>query len=79
MIEYTFSLNGNRLANQKLNMNAIQILIITMTFYFINAWLLNYFILKNPVNYLREIISFILIISAFYISENVKVDEIILK
>jgi uncharacterized protein (DUF486 family) len=79
IIEYSFSLKGNRQANQILNMNTIQILIITMTFYFINAWLLNYFILKNPVNFWREIISFILIISAFYITSNVKVDEILLK
>ena len=79
MIEYTFSLRGNRQANTILGMNALQILIITITFYFINAWLLNYFILKNKVNYQREIISFILVISAFYISENIKVDEVLLK
>ena len=79
MIEYSFSLRGNRQANTVLGMNALQILIITITFYFINAWLLNYFVLKNKVNYQREIISFILVISAFYISENIKVDEVLLK
>jgi uncharacterized protein (DUF486 family) len=79
IIEYSFSLRGNRQANQILNMNVLQILIITMTFYFINAWLLNYFLLKNKLNVMREIISFILIIAAFYISNNIKVDEILLK
>ena len=79
IIEYSFSLRGNRQANTTLGMNAIQILIITITFYFINAWLLNYFILKNKINYQREIISFILVIAAFYISNNIKVDEILLK
>jgi len=77
-IEYIFSLHGNRYANSILNFNALQILLITITFYFINAWLLNYFIIKNKVNPTREIISFILILLAFYISNNIKVDQTLL-
>lgn len=77
-IEYIFSLYGNRYANSVLNFNALQILLITITFYFINAWLLNYFIIKNKVNPTREIISFILILLAFYISNNIKVNQTLL-
>ena len=72
IIEYIFSLNGNKKANETLQFNPLQILIITMSFYFINIWLLNYFIIKNKINVVREIISFILIISAFSISNNIK-------
>lgn len=77
-VEYIFSLHGNRYANSILNFNALQILLITITFYFINAWLLNYFIIKNKINPTREIISFILILLAFYISNNIKVDQTLL-
>jgi len=41
-----------------------------MCFYFINTWLLNYFVIKNKINPVREVISFILILIAFYISTN---------
>ncbi len=46
LIEYQFSLRGNFYAKKHLFLNAIQITLITMIFYFINSWLLNYFILK---------------------------------
>ena len=68
LIEYQFSLRGNFLAKTLLKMNAVQIALITMTFYFINAWLLNYFILSQTVVWWREIISFIFILLAFTIT-----------
>ena len=49
-IEYNFSLRGNYLAYSKLNLTSIDILLITMIFYFINGWLLNYLVLKNKIN-----------------------------
>ena len=70
-IEYVFTLNGNKEANDKLQLNPLQILIITISFYFINIWLLNYFIIKNKINPIREIISFILIVIAFTLSNNI--------
>jgi len=72
VIEYIFTLNGNKKANEILKFNPLQILLITMSFYFINIWLLNYFIIKNKINPIREIISFIFILGAFSISNNIK-------
>jgi hypothetical protein len=72
-IEYIFTLNGNKKANEILKFNPLQILLITMSFYFINIWLLNYFIIKNKINPIREIISFIFILAAFSISNNIKI------
>ncbi len=71
MVEYYFSLNGNHDANQVLKLNPLQILLVTMSFYFINTWLLNYFVIKNDIILWRELLSFILIISAFYVSTNI--------
>lgn len=68
IIEYIFSLNGNHYAHKIIGLSPQSILIITICFYFINLWLLNYFILKHKVNALREIIAFVLIIIAFLIS-----------
>lgn len=68
LIEYQFSLRGNFLAKTFLKMNAVQIALITMTFYFINAWLLNYFILGQTVVWWREILAFIFVILAFTIT-----------
>lgn len=68
LIEYQFSLRANRIANQYHNFNPLQILLITLCFYFTNTWLLNFFIIKNPINYQRELIAFALIITAFFIT-----------
>ena len=72
MCEYQFSLRGNYLANDILKLNSIQIVLITMVFYFINAWLLNLFILKNNVVWWREIISFTFILFAFLMTTSYK-------
>ena len=69
LIEYQFSLRGNFYAHNILGLNAVQIVLITMTFYFINAWLLNYFILKkHKVIWWREFLAFLLLTSAFVIT-----------
>lgn len=68
LCEYQFSLRGNYLANTILKFNAVQIVLITMIFYFINAWLLNVFVLKQSVIWWRELIAFIFIGFAFLIT-----------
>jgi membrane protein YdbS with pleckstrin-like domain len=70
LIEYQFSIRGNFAAKHILNLNAIQITLLTMTFYFINSWILNYFFLKHPVIWWRETLAFIAIIIAFLLSTN---------
>lgn len=69
-IEYNFSLRGNYYAYTNLDLSSIDILLITMIFYFINGWLLNYFVLKHKIDIIKEFIAFILILLAFKISTN---------
>lgn len=71
LIEYCFTLPGNHSASEELKLNPIQILIVTITFYFINLWLMNYFIIKKEINIKREIVAFVLIASGFLISQNI--------
>jgi uncharacterized protein (DUF486 family) len=69
LIEYQFSIRGNHYAYSLLKMNAVQITLLTMTFYFINSWILNYFILKkHAVVWWREVTAFILIVLAMSLS-----------
>jgi uncharacterized protein (DUF486 family) len=69
LIEYQFSIRGNHYANTMLKMNAVQITLLTMSFYFVNAWVLNYFFLrKHAVVWWREITAFILIVVAMGLS-----------
>lgn len=69
LIEYCFSLPGNYALHQQHNFEPIQILIITIVFYFINLWLLNVFILKTKItSYLKEILAFVFIICAFMLT-----------
>jgi hypothetical protein len=70
LIEYQFSIRGNFAAKHILSLNAVQITLITMSFYFINAWILNYFFLKNTVVWWRELLAFAFIISAFLVTTN---------
>lgn len=72
LVEYQFSLRGNHYASTILGMNAIQITLVTMAFYFVNSWLLNHFVLKNPVVWWREVLAFAFIIAAFLLSTAVK-------
>lgn len=69
MIEYCFALNGNYYLHSELKLSAMDILIMTICFYFINLWLLNYFVIKNKVKSVyKELFCFILIISAFLLT-----------
>lgn len=73
LVEYTFSLHGNHYANKYLDLTALDILIITMCFYFVNLWVLNRFVLKHrPHKIWMEIVAFILIIIAFVITNVIK-------
>jgi len=73
IIEYTFSLHGNHYLHNELDYSAMDILIMTICFYFINLWLLNYFVLKNKVtNVYKEIFCFVLIICAFLTTTVIK-------
>ena len=71
LIEYQFSIRGNFFATTLLGFNAVQITLITMSFYFINTWLLNHFVLKRPTVWLRETIAFLLIIGAFIVTTTI--------
>ena len=68
LIEYQFSIRGNYAAQHVLGLNAIQITLITMSFYFVNVWILNYFFLKQPVVWWREVLAFICVGAAFVLS-----------
>ena len=72
LIEYQFSIRGNYEAKNLLKMNAVQITIMTMSFYFINAWMLNYFFLKAPVIWWREMLAFACILLAFFLTTSVR-------
>jgi dipeptide/tripeptide permease len=72
LIEYQFSLRGNYYAKKHLLMNAVQITILTMIFYFFNAWLLNYFVLKQPMIWWRELLAFMFIVLAFLTTTSLK-------
>jgi uncharacterized protein (DUF486 family) len=69
MIEYSFSLPANYALHKHHNFEPVNILIVTIIFYFINLWLLNYFILKKKVkNVFHEMIAISLVLLAFYIT-----------
>jgi hypothetical protein len=72
LIEYQFSLRGNYYAKQHLMMNAVQITILTMIFYFFNAWILTYFFLKQPLVWWRECLAFLFILLAFFTTTAIK-------
>lgn len=68
LIEYQFSIRGNFNAKHILELNAMQITLITMTFYFVNSWIINYFFLKAKVVWWREVLAFAFIIAAFMLT-----------
>ena len=69
IIEYIFSLHGNYYLHNMFDYSPIDILIITICFYFINLWLLNYYILKHTkTNIYKELVCFLLIIAAFFLT-----------
>jgi uncharacterized protein (DUF486 family) len=68
LIEYQFSIRGNRAANHLLKMNAVQITLLTMTFYFVNSWILNFFYLERKVVVWREFSAFACICLGFILT-----------
>ena len=69
MIEYLFSLNGNHYMHYILDYSPIDILIITVCFYFVNLWILNYFVLKHKShNIYMEFFCFVLVLTAFLLT-----------
>lgn len=68
LIEYQFSIRGNYHAKHILGMNAVQITLLTMTFYFINSWLLSYFVLKQKIIWWRELLAFACVGAAFMLT-----------
>lgn len=68
LLEYQFSIRGNHYAHMQ-GLNAVQITLITMCFYFINSWVLNKFVLRrNAVIWWRELMAFVCILVAFMLS-----------
>jgi len=72
LIEYQFSLRGNYYAKTHLQMNAVQIVLLTMVFYFFNAWILSYYVLKQPMVWWRECLAFVFIALAFLTTTTLK-------
>jgi hypothetical protein len=70
LIEYNFSLRGNRAAAAIHGLTALQILSVTLCFYFVNLYILNAFVLHHPLVLWRDVGAFLLIIVAFWISTN---------
>jgi uncharacterized protein (DUF486 family) len=68
VMEYQFSLRGNHLAASVLNINPAQILIVTTCFCFVNVMILNFFVLKYPIKWWRELLSLLLIVGAIIVS-----------
>lgn len=67
-LEYVFSLNGNRLCHEQMRLNALQILVVTFCFYFLNLWVLNVVYLKHVVVWWREVGAFLLVVCAFFLT-----------
>ena len=64
-IEYQFALRGNYYAKQHLLMNTVQITILTMIFYFFNAFMINYFVIQHPIVVWRETLAIFFVFMAF--------------
>ena len=71
LIEYVFTLHGIYYSYKFLSLSPSQILITTICFYFICIWIFNYYVMKIRLDFkhmLKELFAFILIITAFYIT-----------
>ena len=65
LVEYQCSLRGNRAAQRVLGMSPVQVVLVTMAFYFVNAWLLNALVLRQPTVWWRDALAFALVLAAF--------------
>jgi drug/metabolite transporter (DMT)-like permease len=71
MIEYQFSLRGNHAAFAHHHFSAVQILLFTLVFYFVNTWILDAVILRSrrePSWWWKDVACFLLIAAAFYLN-----------
>lgn len=64
--EYIFNVIGNKGANQYITV--FQIMLLIIVFDIINLFILNWFLLKNPVRPLRDGISLALVVAAVAVS-----------
>jgi len=69
-IEYNFSLRGNKLAYDD-GMTAIEILLITVGFYYVALYALNKVYIKDPVD-MKDFWGFMLVIAGMYVAFNGK-------
>lgn len=65
LVEYHFSIRGNRMVHNVLQWNTTQVAFITLIFYFINTWLLNKFVFKRKFVLWRELTALGLLAGAF--------------
>ena len=73
IVEYCFSLPGNRALHEYHGFAPTQILIMTMIFYFVNLWLLNVAVLgKRVKSAYTEGAALLLVLFAFYITSAIK-------
>lgn len=70
VVEYTFALNGNKLASQ--TMSPTQIITMTVGFYILNVIILNLLVFKNEFSPVRDVTAIILIFAAILISSNTR-------
>jgi len=69
LVEYLFSLHGNHFLSKNHGYDPIEILIITIVFYFVNLWLMNVLVLKKQIKHVeRELLAFSLVLIAFGIT-----------
>lgn len=69
LVEYLFTLNGNHYMHHVLEYSPVDVLIITICFYFVNLWLLNYYVLKHRGhNIYMEMVCFGLVLTAFLLT-----------
>ncbi len=70
-LEYLLSLHGNKASNKF--MDPSQIMMFTVCCYILNVIILNTFILKQPMNIVRDGIAIVFVSAAMLISTNIKV------
>lgn len=68
-IEYIFNVIGNKHANAHLTV--FQIMILIVIFDFINLYIINYFLLKNPIDPVRDGLALLFIAMAMVLSSQI--------
>lgn len=68
-IEYIFKIYGTKFSSDN-GLNILQIMLLVIAFYMVNVWIINIFIIKHQVDYLRESVSLALLFIAILLSGN---------